>query len=195
MRQSILKKIIALGMLAILLLSLPLVVTAEENEMRSTAFIMFEDGFLEFVNPYDGGMDFDFGQHMLPITDVVYPALNGPFNLRIADAKEESGNWQASVSMTSFHSGMNGSSFDAAIAMANPIHPYENFLETQQHLMFFSNGGAFPVMQAQKELRRGYFETMWEHGSVELIISEMEVLRLTKSDYKAEITWTLSTGP
>lgn len=195
------RRALSIALVALLLIR-PAFSLAEVNRISdTTATVSFIEGDLEMVGDVEGsGLDFDFGSHTIPVVGTSYGAQNLLEHfLQVADSRYDSGDWQVTVSLTSF-SGDN-SAFDAVIRLQNPVVSNANEstgtdgLQVESLISIASGGDTVPVMTADGMLGRGRYTAHWTNENVTLNISDGEVGNIAPESYGAKLTWTLSLGP
>lgn len=193
------------------LLSVP-VLAAElaGQDGTTTASVSFIEGDLEFPGSVGGsGMYFQFGQHVIPINAVSYPAENTEDGsavshvLPVEDSRFSSGDWHVTVSMTPFTDSIIAptSTFNAVIRLLNPVVANQNAiagtagLTVVADISILSAGTDILVMSADDTLPRGMFTATWTNDKATLNIGAGEVGSIQPLDYSATLTWTLNQGP
>lgn len=177
----------------------------------TTASVSFIEGDLEFPGDVGGsGMYFQFGEHVIPISEIAYPAENAaeggspvPHVLPVEDSRYASGDWHVTVSLTDFADNATNptSTFGAFIQLVNPAVANQNTsagtegLTVLDDITILSGAQATLVMHADDTLPRGLFTATWTNEQVTLNIGDSEVTKLQPLDYAATLTWTLSLGP
>lgn len=188
----------------------PVLAEDDDNTARTTAVVTFIDGALEMDNDIAGsGLDFDFGEHVIPAVRATYQAENAvegvPVNhvLQVEDARYNSGDWHVTVELSAFStpSELDTSSFDAIISLqgpsvanANPVAGTDG-LSVETNIRVASQDGGQLVMAADDTLPRGRFTASWDNEDVAMEISHSEVTNIGVASYTATLTWTLHVGP
>lgn len=179
---------------------------AKAETTSSTASVAFIEGDLIIITDPDGsGLDFDFGSHYLPTTEVSYPAENQENHiLSVEDGRTNNGNWYVTVGLSKFaESGESPSApeFDAMINLKNPdVYNENNTIGTTglthaADIKVSSGGAPQLVMEADSSLQRGRYSAEWTNANVTLNISDTDVPSIQLTSYTATVSWSLNIGP
>lgn len=204
-KSHLAKKLTALLVSAAMLYSGAVAFASDPLVSNTTATVSFIDGDLELGGNASGsGMFFNFGQHKLPSTTVSYPAINAKDHiLQVEDARYNSGDWQVTVSLSSFADTGVGTleSFDGMITLKGAVLANENpaagtaGISVPPEIMIAPDTGEKPVMTATDEAPRGIFTATWTDKDVVLKIDGSETSKIGITSYTAALTWTLNIGP
>lgn len=183
--------------------------SAKALGITSESTVAFRQGDLRLiVDKTEGsGLNFDFGRHFLPLTEVTYRAENDkPHLLAVEDGRVDSGNWYVSVKMTEFTEA-GGSliqpSFAAMIQLKNPKITADNGsvpvagtgLTYSEDIQIKSESSWALVMEAPGSLVRGRYTMQWSNRDVTLNIGDSQVWRLEMYAYTSILSWQLTQGP
>lgn len=170
----------------------------------TTASVSFIDGDLELGGDATGsGLNFDFGQHTIPVAGISYPSENAvPHILQVEDSRFASGDWHVTVGLSAFTDvNSTATPFDAIISLQNAVASNENAsagtagLSVENDISVASGMGPTLVMAADDTLLRGIFNAQWNASDVALNIDDSEVVNIGLANYTATLTWTLNLGP
>lgn len=196
----------ALMALMMVLSFLGLAAPAKAETSTSTATVVFIEGDLSLIpDPSGSKLNFDFGSHYLPSTQVSYPAENtNDHILSVEDGRVASGNWYVTVSLSNFAEAGGSSSVEAFAAEINLKNPdvYNANAATGttglthvNDITVASEGDAQLVMEADDTLERGLYSMEWTNANVTLNIGNSQVSKIGLQAYAATVSWSLTQGP
>jgi|GEM_PF-3856826 len=189
--------------ISVLALVMMLLMTASVSAFASTqttyASVAFKEGELSWDDNFPAGtqgMNFNFGLNELPAGAVDYKGEEGEYMLRIKDSRSTNAGWYVSVGMSEFQDVETESDlkFDGVLTLSDPVVSHDEIQHGAGSPWVIASGDSGIPGMGLSESFRSVFSITWMGTNVVLSIGEEEAQSIMNASYKAEITWTMTSG-